>query len=119
MRPLAALAGDHAGIEGMAGKLDQGIRQPLVAWPLVVLAALPSQRLKGAPNGGAADRVEDTLQEEAAVLEAAHGELALLRRLPLVLGKPVRISRVSLVLAGLAELADAELEALSKEPGLN
>src|SRR6202171_3425024 len=116
MRPLAALAGDHAGIEGMAGELDQGIRQALLARPLVVLAALASQRLQRIADGGAADRVENTFQEEAAILEAAHGELSLFRRLPLVLGKPVRISRVALVLAGLAELADGELEALSKEP---
>src|ERR1700694_3233105 len=116
MRPLAALAGDHAAVEGMAGKLDQRIRQPLLARPLVVLAGLASQRLKGAPNCGAADRVEDTLKEKAAILEAAHGELALPRRLPLVLGEPIGIGRVPLVLAGLAELAEGELEALSKQP---
>src|ERR1700674_3026382 len=116
MRPLAALAGDHAGIEGMAGELDQGIRQALLARPLVVLAALASQRLQRIADGGAADRVENTFQEEAAILEAAHGELSLFRRLPLVLGKPTWIGHVPLVLAGLAELADGELEALSKQP---
>src|SRR6202165_1623667 len=116
MRALAALAGDHAAVERVPGELDQGIRQPLLARPFVVLAALASQRLQRIADGGAAHRVEDTFQEEAAILEAAHGELALLHRASLVLGKPVRISRVSLVLAGLAELADGELEALGKEP---
>src|ERR1700694_1919138 len=100
----------------MAAKLDQGIRQPLLARPLVVLAALVSQRLKGAPNGGASDRGEDTLPEEPAVLKAAHRELALLHRASLVLGEPIGIGGVPLVLAGLAELADGGVRGLNKQP---
>ncbi len=58
---LAASVGDHAAVEGVAGELDQGIRQALLAGPLVVPAGLPSQRLQRVADGGAAGRIEDAL----------------------------------------------------------
>ena len=91
-------AGDlHVHPELALRQLDHRIRQPLGPVAVVVLAHRPGQGFDRGPEGGAANRVENCVEEQAPVVCRAHAQVTVLGQVGL-LKIPFGIARAELLI---------------------
>src|SRR5213078_4117452 len=75
----------------------RSLRRPLVSIPIVVLAHGPGERLERGSHRRPADRVENALQDKAAILAGAHGKVPVLDQVCLLDRDLLRSHRVPVV----------------------
>src|SRR5260370_865438 len=102
----------------MHREVDERIPQPPIALAIVVLARALGQRLQRGAQRGAADLVEDALDEAHTIVSCRQGQAPRLDALLFFVHETLRVGRMPRMQAGVAEGKDVELARLPEQLSL-
>src|SRR3984893_317177 len=105
-------------VEAVPGELDQRVGQAAIPVAVVIGTSLLRQWLKRGPQHSSTRRIEQTANEDKAVLGGVELERTVLHAASLVGGIGVRVAGVPGVMAGMAEASHRKLGGAGQKGGL-